>query len=217
MRKKRYGKTFLTEEEVRVLEALLKHGKVSDVAKVLGKAQPTVSIVKKRIEEKIGMALETVLLALRKGLIDKETFLELINTITNYRELEGKKAREVMTVEGESSRGEVEVIRKVREALRQHIAGLLNVLDVMSQSKYGVGIIELFLNDPRKFVELTRSLYSSETTIHVIARYFICSVLDSPRKQELEEELLRTLFEDPEKFRKRLQKLLYRKGHDQHN
>jgi len=93
-RRKRYGRTFLTEEEVRVLDVLLKYGRVTDAARELGKAQPTVSIVKKRIEEKIRMAIETVLLALSKGLIDREELLKLINTAVTYGEFEEKKVKE---------------------------------------------------------------------------------------------------------------------------
>lgn len=95
MRKKRYGRTFLTEEEVRVLDVLLKYGKVTEAARELGKAQPTVSTVKKRIEEKLSMAIETVKLAVSKGLIDREELLRLINTAVTYEELkrEGVKKR----------------------------------------------------------------------------------------------------------------------------
>ena len=56
VRKKRFRGTFLTEEEFRVLSVLLSCGRVSDAARVLGRAQPTISIVKKRIEEKLNMA-----------------------------------------------------------------------------------------------------------------------------------------------------------------
>ena len=87
MRKKRFGRTFLTEEEVRVLDVLLKYGRVTDAARELGKAQSTVSIVKKRIEEKISMAVETVKLALSKGLIDREELLRLIHTAVTYERL----------------------------------------------------------------------------------------------------------------------------------
>lgn len=79
LRKRRYGGSFLTVEEIRVLEALLRCGSVSEAARVLGKSQPTVSLAKKRIEEKIRMAIETVRLALSKGLITKEEILKLIN------------------------------------------------------------------------------------------------------------------------------------------
>ncbi len=81
-KKKRFKNTLLTEEEFRVLIALVKYGRVSDVAKILGKAQPTISIVKKRIEEKIYAALETIKLALSMGLINKETILDIINSTT---------------------------------------------------------------------------------------------------------------------------------------
>ena len=91
MRKKKYGRTFLTEEEVRVLDVLLKYGKVTEAAKELGKAQPTVSTVKRRIEEKLSMAIETVKLALRKGMIDREELLRLINTAVTYEELKEEK------------------------------------------------------------------------------------------------------------------------------
>ncbi|RLE90525.1 MAG: hypothetical protein DRN04_14885 [Thermoprotei archaeon] len=93
MRKKRYGRTFLTEEEVKVLDVLLKYRKVTDAAKELGKAQPTVSTVKRRIEEKLSMAIETVKLALRKGLIDREELLRLIDTAVTYEELKEEKVR----------------------------------------------------------------------------------------------------------------------------
>lgn len=91
-RKKRYGRTFLTEEEVRVLDVLLKYERVIDAAKELGKAQSTVSTVKKRIEEKISMAIETIKLALNKGLIDKKELLKLINTAIVYEEA-GKESK----------------------------------------------------------------------------------------------------------------------------
>jgi len=93
LRKKRYGRTFLTEEEVKVLDVLLKYRKVTDAAKELGKAQPTVSTVKRRIEEKLSMAIETVKLALRKGLIDREELLRLIDTAVTYEELKEEKVR----------------------------------------------------------------------------------------------------------------------------
>ena len=81
VKKKRFRGTLLTEEEYRVLTALLKCGRVSDAARVLGKAQPTVSIVKKRIEEKIERALETVKLALSLGILDREAVLELLSSV----------------------------------------------------------------------------------------------------------------------------------------
>jgi transcriptional regulator len=88
LRKKRYRGTFLTEEEVRILDLLLKYDNVSEVARMLGKAQPTVSIAKKRIEEKLNMSLETVKLALSKGLISKDELMKLISTVETYRRLE---------------------------------------------------------------------------------------------------------------------------------
>jgi len=93
LKKKRYGGTLLTEEEVKILDALLKRDKVSDVAKELGKSQPTVSIAKKRIEEKLRMAIETVKLALSKRLIDRDELLGLVEATEAYRRLgsEGKK------------------------------------------------------------------------------------------------------------------------------
>ena len=93
MRKKKYRRTFLTEEEVRVLDVLLKYERVTEAAKELGKAQPTISTVKKRIEEKISMAIETVKLALSKGLIDREELLRLINTAVTYEELKRMKVK----------------------------------------------------------------------------------------------------------------------------
>ena len=80
MRKKRFKGTFLTEEEYRVLAVLLKYGRVSDAARVLGKAQPTISIVKRRIEDKVEKALETVRLAVSLGLVDRETLLDLLSS-----------------------------------------------------------------------------------------------------------------------------------------
>ncbi len=190
MRKKRYNKTFLTEEEVRILDALLKHEKVTDAAKELGRAQSTVSTIKKRIEEKISMAIETVKLALNKGLIDREKLLELINTIETYSgpEEKEKKARKRVIVEKESEE-ENDVIKKVKEELQQRATGLLNTLDLISRSKYGIGAIDLLLNDPHKFIELVRSHYSSEDTIYVITRYFIRPIFSSSKKQELEKLL----------------------------
>jgi hypothetical protein len=80
VRKKRFKGTFLTEEEYRVLAVLLKYGRVSDAARVLGKAQPTISIVKRRIEDKVEKALETVRLAVSLGLVDRETLLDLLGS-----------------------------------------------------------------------------------------------------------------------------------------
>ena len=93
MKKKKYGRTFLTEEEVKVLDVLLKYGKVTEAARELGKAQSTVSIVKKRIEEKLSMAIETVKLAVSKGLIDREELLRLIKTATTYEELKKEEVK----------------------------------------------------------------------------------------------------------------------------
>jgi hypothetical protein len=80
VRKKRFKGTFLTEEEYRVLAVLLKYGRVSDAARVLGKAQPTISIVKRRIEDKVEKALETVRLAVSLGLVDREALLGLLGS-----------------------------------------------------------------------------------------------------------------------------------------
>ena len=85
-RKKRFKGTFLTEEEFRVLNVLLKYGRVSDVARILGKAQPTISIVKKRIEEKLNMAVETVKLAISLGLISRSDLLDVISNIETQSE-----------------------------------------------------------------------------------------------------------------------------------
>jgi len=81
VRKKRFRGTFLTEEEFRVLSVLLSCGRVSDAARVLGRAQPTISIVKKRIEEKLNMAIETVKLAISLGLISRSELYDLISSI----------------------------------------------------------------------------------------------------------------------------------------
>jgi len=81
VRRKRFRGTLLTEEEYRVLSVLLKCGRVSDAARVLGKAQPTVSLVKRRIEEKIERALETVKLALSLGILEREAVLELLSSV----------------------------------------------------------------------------------------------------------------------------------------
>lgn len=90
MRKKRYRRTLLTEEEVRVLDALLRCKNVTEAAEELGKAQPTVSIVKRRIEDKIDMAIETLKLALDKDLISVDDILKMISSVETYREIKRK-------------------------------------------------------------------------------------------------------------------------------
>ncbi|MEM1673751.1 MAG: hypothetical protein QXE14_03025 [Candidatus Bathyarchaeia archaeon] len=92
MRKKKFGRTLLTEEEVRVLDVLLRCRNVTEAAEKLGKAQPTVSIVKKRIEDKIDMAIETLKLALEKELISVDDILRLISSVETYREIKKKLA-----------------------------------------------------------------------------------------------------------------------------
>ncbi|MBS7640632.1 MAG: hypothetical protein QXJ19_03295 [Candidatus Bathyarchaeia archaeon] len=92
MRKKKFGRTLLTEEEVRVLDVLLRCRNVTEAAEKLGKAQPTVSIVKKRIEDKIDMAIETLKLALEKELISVDDMLRLISSVETYREIKKKLA-----------------------------------------------------------------------------------------------------------------------------
>ncbi|MEM1507173.1 MAG: LysR family transcriptional regulator [Candidatus Bathyarchaeia archaeon] len=87
MRKKRFGRTLLTEEEVKVLDALLRCGNVTEAAKELGKAQPTVSIVKKRIEDKIDMAIETLKLALSREYINLDELLRLVASAETYIEI----------------------------------------------------------------------------------------------------------------------------------
>lgn len=87
MRKKRFGRTLLTEEEVRVLDALLRYGNVTEAAERLGKAQPTVSIVKRRVEEKIDMAIETLKLALEKEIISVDDLLKLISSAETYKKI----------------------------------------------------------------------------------------------------------------------------------
>jgi len=87
LRKKRFGRTLLTEEEVKVLDALLRYGNVSEAAKELGKAQPTVSIVKRRIEDKIDMAIETLKLALSKDYVSVDELLRLIASTEKYMEI----------------------------------------------------------------------------------------------------------------------------------
>ncbi|MEM2433391.1 MAG: LysR family transcriptional regulator [Candidatus Bathyarchaeia archaeon] len=87
MRKKRFGRTLLTEEEVKVLDALLRCGNVTEAAKELGKAQPTVSIVKKRIEDKIDVAIETLKLALSREYINLDELLRLVASAETYIEI----------------------------------------------------------------------------------------------------------------------------------
>jgi len=96
MRKKRFMGTFLTEEEYRVLTALLKYDRLSDAARALGKAQPTVSIIKKRVEEKIRMALETVRLALILGVISKEDVLDVVNSVEARGELSSLRGEHLL-------------------------------------------------------------------------------------------------------------------------
>ncbi|MEM0247223.1 MAG: hypothetical protein QXH02_00130 [Desulfurococcaceae archaeon] len=91
MRKKRFGRTLLTEEEVKVLDVLLRYNNVTVAAKMLGKSQPTVSIVKKKIEEKIDMAIETLKLAIEKGLVKIDDIADLVSSIEMYRKIKEKE------------------------------------------------------------------------------------------------------------------------------
>ncbi|MEM2321268.1 MAG: hypothetical protein QXS79_05245 [Candidatus Bathyarchaeia archaeon] len=93
MKKRRFGRTLLTEEEVKVLDALLSCKNVTEAAGKLGKAQPTVSIVKKRVEEKIDMAIETLKLALDKELVSADDLLRLITAAEAYKGIK-KRASE---------------------------------------------------------------------------------------------------------------------------
>lgn len=93
IKRKRYGRTLLTVEEVRVIDALLKYKNVTTAAKVLGKAQPTVSIVKKKIEDKIDTAIETLKFALEKGLISVEDILDILSSTELYRTLKERAAK----------------------------------------------------------------------------------------------------------------------------
>ncbi|MEM0000074.1 MAG: hypothetical protein QXJ84_02505 [Desulfurococcaceae archaeon] len=90
-RKKRFGRTLLTEEEVKVLDVLLRYNNVTVAAKMLGKSQPTVSIVKKKIEEKIDMAIETLKLAIEKGLVKIDDIADLVSSIEMYRKIKEKE------------------------------------------------------------------------------------------------------------------------------
>lgn len=92
MKKKRFGRTFLTEEEVKVLDALLRYNNVTVAAKTLGKSQPTVSIVKRKIEEKIDMAIETLKFALEKGLIKVDDIANLVSSTEMYRKAKEKES-----------------------------------------------------------------------------------------------------------------------------
>lgn len=90
-RKKRFGRTLLTEEEVKVLDVLLRYNNVTVAAKMLGKSQPTVSIVKKKIEEKIDMAIETLKLAIEKGLVKIDDIADLVSSTEMYRKIKEKE------------------------------------------------------------------------------------------------------------------------------
>jgi len=90
-RKKKFGRTLLTEEEVKVLDVLLRYNNVTVAAKMLGKSQPTVSIVKKKIEEKIDMAIETLKLAIEKGLVKIDDIADLVSSIEMYRKIKEKE------------------------------------------------------------------------------------------------------------------------------
>lgn len=93
MKRRRFGRTLLTEEEVKVLDALLSCKNVTEAAERLGKAQPTVSIVKRRVEEKIDMAIETLKLALEKELISADELLKLVSSVETYREIKRRTSR----------------------------------------------------------------------------------------------------------------------------
>lgn len=93
IKRKRYGRTLLTVEEVRVIDALLKYKNVTTAAKVLGKAQPTVSIVKKKIEDKIDTAIETLKFALEKGLISVDDILDTLSSTELYRALKERATK----------------------------------------------------------------------------------------------------------------------------
>jgi len=93
MKKKRFGRTFLTEEEVRVLDALAKCKNITEAAEELGKSQPTVSIAKRRIEDKIDMAIETLKLALDKELINVDDILKIISSVETYKRIKKDLAK----------------------------------------------------------------------------------------------------------------------------
>jgi len=93
MRKKRFGRTFLTEEEVRVLDVLARCNNITEVAEELGKSQPTVSIAKRRIEDKIDMAIETLKLALDRELINVDDILKTISSVETYKKIKRELAK----------------------------------------------------------------------------------------------------------------------------
>ena len=123
-RKKRFKGTFLTEEEFRVLNVLLKYGRVSDVARILGKAQPTISIVKKRIEEKLNMAVETVKLAISLGLISRSDLLDVISNIETQSEFRDLRS-ELLLERYFSVLNEI-----IKSTIKRTAPGLLELLNI---------------------------------------------------------------------------------------
>ena len=95
--KKRYMRTLLTEEEVKVLDMLEKYEKVTEAAMKLGKAQPTISIAKRRIEDKLDMAIQTVKLGVQRGLISEDDLLRIIISANLYERLKKQIGRRTLS------------------------------------------------------------------------------------------------------------------------
>jgi len=183
LRKKRFGQTLFTEEEAKVLEVFIRLKSISKVAKELGKSLPTVSIVKKRIDEKIAMAIETLRFVMELGYISfdeiqKRLFIAkpvapiprgasdanatLLHTLDMYcRSFANKDCKTLLLSDPETLRN---ILMKVYGSLSGAEVAVKVLLRSASEIRFckSVDVLaKLFLEDSNKF--LKELMFCSET------------------------------------------------------
>jgi hypothetical protein len=102
-----------------------------------------------------------------------------------------------------------DVISVIKKEMRKTALGLLFSLEYLSRNRYGKGVVDLFFSDPEKFLDVILSYFpTKEAAMLIVSKYFLRPVLLAAEKPELEAELVRTLFENPEVFSKKLNSVL---------
>ncbi len=99
---------------------------------------------------------------------------------------------------------------KIKSRIREESPGLYGILDLNCKRAEKKSCIRLLLEEPEKFVEVLSTLYDEGTLFLIIRWNFIRPIFEMLGIEDyyLEESLADLLFEDPQEFKEKINKLL---------
>ncbi|MCE4609522.1 MAG: hypothetical protein F7C36_03965 [Desulfurococcales archaeon] len=99
---------------------------------------------------------------------------------------------------------------KIKARIREESPGLYGILDLNCKRAEKKSCIRLLLEKPEKFVEVLSTMYDEGTLFLIVRWNFIRPIFEMLGIEDyyLEESLTDLLFEDPQEFKEKLDKLL---------